>query len=557
MDLFQKPIFLLWALAAAGGAAALAAAADSRRRRLLGAFAMEKTLARVRTCDPSAPRRARLLLDSGALVLLLLALAGPQWGVELVETINPGSQTVIAVDTSMSMLAEDIEPSRMGKAQSALSQLLDGLRGTRVGLVAFAREAHIQCPVTYDVDAAKSLLKGVRVGMIPQEGTDVPKAIRLAVSMLKRYPGEKGLVLLTDGENHGGDPDAAALEAAEAGVRIYLIGTGTPEGAPIPVRDASGALSGYMKDSRGQTVLSKLGEPSLMKLAAAAGGAYYRASPSESEVAEILRQVSGLKASGASRGTSTRMRNRFRIPLAAAFLLLMAGLLVPEGPGWSRLAGAVKAASILALFLLAAGCSPREDIGLWRGNRAYRGGRYEDALARYLGASRGRKGLFNSGDARYKMGDFERAGEAFEKAARSKGASRKEAAAAYHNLGNSRFRREDFPGAAEAYRRCLTLSPGDEDCRHNLALSLHPPKKRPEDQKKKQDSQGGGKKDRQDQERRQQSGSKPQGQAERRSGMSREDAERILQAVRERERQAPPRRTQSGDKETAGSGENW
>jgi len=555
MGLFQTPAYLYWAILAAGGAALLGLWSEARRLRLLQAFAQPETLKRLYSEEAASVRRVKYALEAGALCLMLAALAGPQWGVELVETRNPGSQAVVAVDTSLSMLAEDIKPNRMEKAKSALSHLIEGLKGARVGIVAFEAEAQIQCPLTTDIEAAKSFLKRLQVNILRQAGTDLGKGIRQAVSMLARYPGQKSVILLSDGENLEGSPKDAALEAAQAGVRIFLIGTGTPEGEPIPIREADGRLLGYKKDTRGQTVLSKLNEMGMMEVAAASGGAYYRATQSEGEVGEILKQIEGADKSSSSSGTTTRFRNRYRLPLLASILLLLVEMFLVElKPALKRIPPS--AAALAALMLC--GCNPRSDLKLWKGNKAYHDGRYEDAFEQYTRAlkkeGKDPKPLFNAGDALYKLGDYDRASESFKRLGDPRRVPRKTAASSFYNLGNSLYKAKQARAAEEAYRRCLILDPKDEDCRHNLAIALlRPPQQ--QNQKQNQQNKGGG----QDQKNppSKQNSSSQQKQQPQKGGMSKEDAERILQAVKERERQAKPIQAQPKDPSYEKPGEDW
>ncbi|HAH07191.1 MAG TPA: hypothetical protein DCM05_11835 [Elusimicrobia bacterium] len=562
MGLFQHPAYLLWALLAALACAALAAWSESRRRRLLEAFARPQTLRRLYDESAVEVRRLRTWLEAGALCLLFAALAGPQWGVELVETRDPGSQAVIVVDTSLSMLCEDIKPSRMEKAKNALSLLIDGLQGSRVGIVAFAGEAYVQCPLTTDLEAAKSFLRRVQVGLVPQAGTDLSKAILAARAMLERASGDKSILLLSDGETLAGDPQQAAADAAQAGIRIFLIGTGTPEGEPIPLKDGEGRLLGYKKGPDGQTVVSKLNEQGMMEIAAASGGAYYRATQSEEEVGKILQQMKGADSdgNGSGKGTSTRMRNRYRLPLLAAVLLLLVELFLMEG---ARTKLTPPPAALAAAALLLVAWSPKKDAKLWKGNKSYQQGRYEEAFEQYARAlkkgDKDPKPLFNAGDALFKMGEFDKAAESFKRLIDPRFNTRRTAADANFNLGNALARKGQGAEAADAYRRCLLLDMDDAACRHNLALLLQnpPPPQKQDEQKQDQKDKGGGgggqdKKKSPPKQQPQQK--KPQ---EQKGGMTKEDAERILQAIKERERQAKPMPVQPQDGKDEKPGEDW
>jgi Ca-activated chloride channel family protein len=535
MGLFRHPLYLLWAVLAAAGTLGLGLWAQSRQRALAALFASAELLPRLFPTEALESRRRKLLLRVGCVGMLLVALAAPQWGIELVTTRAKGTQVVIAVDTSFSMLAEDLPPDRMQKAKSLLSAVIDGLKGERVGLLAFAGEAYIQCPLTTDIEAAKSLLRRMRAGMVPQPGTAIGKAIRLGTRLLSKYPGHKALVLLTDGENHQSQPESAAQEAVQAGVSLFIIGIGTPEGAPIPVVDDAGKTVGYKKDMKGNTVVSKLGENSLISLASASGGAYFRASPDESEVSALLRKVLEMDKSDMASGMANRYKNRFRVPLCLALLLLLAEMMLGETRAARPLLKRLLPVGVALLCVLSAGCS---DSRLMRGNRDYKKEQYGEALKHYEKADpRDPKSGFNRGAAHYKLGDFEGAQGIYDELLRSTAAARSPSgflSKAYYNMGNAFYRKERFPEAAGAYKRCLLLDPKDEDCRHNLVLALRPPQGKSQSKSSSTQKEQDKSKD--------ETPSKPKPEPKKddpnqgQGGMSKEDADRILQAVQEKER---------------------
>lgn len=555
--LWRSPALLFAAAAAGVLAAALAAWGERRRARLIALFASPAVAPRLYPAEAAAGRRRNYALRAAALVLMLVALAGPRWGVELTASKAKVAQAVIAVDVSASMLAEDVKPNRLERAKNALSLVLDGLGGHRVGVVAFAGDAFVQCPMTTDLPAVRSLLRRLEAGKLPRQGTSLARAVEVGTGMLARYPGRKSLILVTDGEERAGDSLAAAKAAAEAGVAVVVLGVGTPEGSPIPVKTPEGRLEGYRKDKSGQTVVSRLGESGLAQLAALTRGAYWRLSPTDDEVGSVLRALAENDASESAVASGTRYKDRYRIPLAGACLLLLLELLLPElgrRKDAPRGAGRAAAAALGLLVLLAppAAAEPTE-WSLWRGNRAWKKGDHGAALKRYQQKEEtSGRARFNGGAARYALGDHEGAESSFGALTEDLQAAGKDGVRgndAYYNLGNALFRQKKLPEAAAAYRRCLMIDPTDEDCRHNLVLALRPQnnKQKPQDQDKKDKP----KDDKKDQP-------PPPGQRPQSQGMSKEEAERILEAAAEREKENRKRQPMKGTgKDGAGPEDDW
>lgn len=539
--------------------------AELRRRRVGELMGGSAVLAR--TVIGARPNFSVIRLS--ALALLVLALAGPQFGVELVETRSDARQAVIAVDVSRSMLTPDVKPDRLERAKSSLSLLIDQLRGERLGVVAFAGDAVTVCPLTQDADAAKQLLGALAVGAVPTPGTAIGGALRTSVAMLGRYPGGKAVILLTDGEDHKSDPLGAAREAAAAGVRVFAVGIGTPDGEPIP-----GEGGTYHKDAKGGTVVSRLDEAMLAQIARETGGAYYRATPGSDEIADIAKRVLELDAAKGVSGTANLWRNRYAWPAAGAYLLLLLELLLPLLSSLKTAAApAAKAAALAAAAWLAlppSASAASAEGSLRAGNRLYGKEKYESALERYgeaaAKAPKDPRPAFNAGGALYRLDKLEDATAMYEAVAARKDLPAATRAAALYNLGNARFKSGDFPNAAAAFRGALSLSPSDPASRHNLSVTLQrlknppPPKqdkqdpkkdepKKPED--KKDEPQGGGA----DKEAPK---SPPKTRPE--DQLTKEEAERILRAVSEREKQSQ-RQAQEGKARRAQgkppSAEDW
>jgi len=257
-------------------------------------------------------------------------------GSKLVEFKQKGLDIFIAVDCSLSMQAEDLKPNRMAHAKLILGQLIDRLAGSRIGLIAFAGQAYVECPLTIDENAAKDVLDTIDVGTVPIPGTVIGEAIRVAIKGLKAGEGQnRVLILLTDGEDHRSDPKGAAAEAAKVGLKIFPVGIGTKDGEPIPVFDDQGHRTGYKRDKKGEVVLSRVDEQILIDIAHATGGQYLRASVSGDEVDELARQLDQLQQGDQKTRQFNRYENRYQAPLAFGLVLLLMSLAIPE-MGWRR-----------------------------------------------------------------------------------------------------------------------------------------------------------------------------------------------------------------------------
>lgn len=273
----------------------------------------------------------KFVFAAAALSLLIVAVANPQIGTRYEEVRREGQDIVIALDVSFSMKAEDIKPNRLEKAKHEIATLMEKLQGDRIGLIVFAGEAYIQFPLTTDYSAAHLFLDAVDVDVVPIPGTAIGSAIEMAnKAFVEGEMKHRVLVIITDGENNQGDALAAAEDAAKRGIVIYTIGMGSPEGTPIPVDDKSGRQTDFKRDREGNVVLSKLDEVSLEKIAATAGGKYYRATNNENELDEIYKDVSGMQKKEFGTKQFTEFEDRFQYFIAGALLFLILEFLVSE-----------------------------------------------------------------------------------------------------------------------------------------------------------------------------------------------------------------------------------
>lgn len=292
-------------------------------RRRLARFGEPET---VRTLMPDAsPLRVRnkFILCLAALGLLVMALARPQFGSKLREVTRQGIEIMLAVDVSNSMLAQDFEPNRLERTKFAINRLLEGLRQDRVGLVAFAGDAYVQLPITADYVTARNFAAQLSPTMVSRQGTAIGAAIDLAASSFSSgSEGSRVLIVISDGENHEDDALAAAKRAAEQGIKIYTIGIGTPEGAPIQIGGE------FLKDDQGNMVVSKLDEPSLEEIALSTGGAYIRATNKSIGLEEIIAKINQTEKKKLTSTIFEEFNEQFQYLVGAALLLLLADVLM-------------------------------------------------------------------------------------------------------------------------------------------------------------------------------------------------------------------------------------
>jgi Ca-activated chloride channel family protein len=338
---FADPIWL-WGLAALPILLAGAWWSGRRRRAALRRFAGGEAWSARFEGEVSRHRRAvKRVLTHAGLAMLVLALARPQWGARAEAITRVGIDVVIAVDTSLSMSAEDLAPSRLGHVRHAIESLLERLAGNRVGLVQFAGRATQLVPLTVDHAAVNLFLEATDVGSLQAAGTALGPA--LSVSRAAFGPedptlGRRGraIVLFSDGEDHEGEIDEVLDELERDGVIVFAIGTGSVGGAPIPLRNESGQLSGYKKDREGKVVTTRLEEAMLERIALDTGGRYWRATPAEQEIEQLAQALATLEAGEIGGEVRTRFEERYQIFAGLGLLALLVEACVCERRRESR-----------------------------------------------------------------------------------------------------------------------------------------------------------------------------------------------------------------------------
>jgi Ca-activated chloride channel family protein len=455
---------------------------ECKKQRLLIQFIQARLLSALTVGISPIRQKIRLGSLILAVALLIVSLARPQYGFDLEKVEQRGLDIMVAIDTSKSMLAEDIAPDRLERAKLAALELLQDAKADRLGLVAFAGGAFVECPLTIDDTAFQQSVQAVDVNSIPEGGTAIASAINTALAAFKEKDHYKALVLLTDGEDNVNEADAlaAAQNAAKAGLKIFPVGIGTKEGALMRITDANGN-SDYVRGPDGNVVKSHLNEALLQQIAGVTGGFYLPLRPNTIDTL-YERGLAPLPKSEAQERLVQRYHEQFHWPLAAAILLLLAEFFLPERKRAAN--GAARAMALAVFFLLPGMASGSPASAL----RDYNTGNYTNALREFerleLVDTNDMRLVFNAGAAAYRATNYDAALSEFQAVTLSPDLKLQEQA--YYNLGNTLYRmgelkfepdsegldamENDWQQAVKSYEHAATLNTNDSDAAYNLAF---------------------------------------------------------------------------------------
>lgn len=463
------PLALLW-VAILLPVLFAASYAARRRREADAAFGGPAALRRGRA---GWRRRLQELLLLGALVLVVIAVARPQWGEEERPLTRLGIDIAIALDVSRSMTASDIEPSRADAAAAAIDQLFNHLRGDRVGLVTFAGDAFERSPLTLDLDAVRQLVaRAQEEQAFVRPGTDLGGALEAALRLLDvEDPAEtQVIVLISDGEDLAEDLGDALDGAEDAGVRVFTVAAGTRDGGTMARREIGedGSTAAPSSDE-----LSRADRPTLQRIAAETDGDLRELA----ELPGLAVEFQRLRQSAFDQGANSAPVERFQWFLGAALLLLALQALAADG-GWRRrlrVGRLTLASSALPAIALIVACASAEYAATEDGHDAYAAGRYDDALASYRDAEAAAPDApeppYNIGNTLHRLGRYEEATVASTTAMNAALDPLLFGRAAYA-LGSHAFRRNDLEAARDAWISVLLRDPDDPDAKHNLELTL-------------------------------------------------------------------------------------
>lgn len=478
-----------------------------------------------------------------AIALLTMALVNPRKPDDTEKIKLSGTDLMIALDVSNSMLAQDVQPSRLDKAKLLIGKLIDRLQGNRIGLVVFAGNAYLQMPLTTDASAVRLFLGNVNPGLVPYQGTNISEALQLCNRSLntqeKKY---KSVLLITDGEDH----DKTTLETTEKlkqeGVVINTVGVGSPEGANI-VDPVTGQPR---RDEQGTAVVSKLNQADLQKIAAATNGSYILLSDADVAASEIAKQLSTMDQKPITDAALTNFTSYYYWFVLAAALSLIAEILISETRKQRKM---MKPATLLFLLFLSSQAfaqKQNETQQVRKGNDAYRKQDFDNAAKDFEAAlktnSNSNTAAFNLGNTRFKTGKYDEAAKQFETLG-NRTADRQLQAQSLYNKGLAQVRQQKLDEAIQSFKQSLRLNPTDEDTRENLQKALNEKKQqeqkkedKKDDQKKKDDKKDKEKKDPKDDKQDKQDPKDDKQPQQPPPKINKQDAEQKLQALRQEEK---------------------
>lgn len=491
-------------------------------------------------------------LLQAALALIIVMLARPQFGTRISHEKRQGIETLIAMDISNSMLAEDVTPSRLDRCKMMVENLVDNFTDDKIGLIVFAGDAFIQLPITSDYVSAKMFLADIQPSMIRTQGTDIALAIRKAQNSFTQEENiGKAIIVITDGEDHEGGAVEAAKEARKKGMRVYVLGVGSDGGSPIP--DGNG---GYMKDRSGNTVMTRLNQDMCRQIAQAGGGAYIHVDNNSDAQRQLDNELAKLAKKETESTVFSEYDEQFQAVGILVLLLLIAELCILEckNPllrnvrffkGKRRYSSAM---TLLMLMTAMAANAQNDRDYIREGNRNFRSGKFAEAEVSYRKSieknPRNPQAAYNLGNALFAQKKDSAAVVAYESGVQLETSAIRKSMG-YHNMGVVCQSHKMFSEAIEAYKNALRLNPKDDEARYNLEICKKQQKnqqnKQNQDkQDQKKDDKGKDQKKDQQKEKQKQDKDKQQ-QNKDKNKMSKDNAEQLLNAAIQQEKNTQKR----------------
>ena len=492
-------------------------------------------------------------LLEGALALLFVVLARPQMGTRISHEKRTGIETIIAIDISNSMRAQDVEPSRLDRAKMMVENLVDNFTNDKIGLIVFAGDAFVQLPITSDYVSAKMFLSSIDPSMMQNQGTDVAAAIEMAThSFTQQENIGKAIIVITDGEDHEGGALEAAKAAREKGMRVYVLGVGSTKGSPVPVP----GTGDYMRDNAGNTVMSALNEQMCSEIAQAGGGAYIHVENNSGAQRQLDEELDKLEKNETESTIYSDYDEQFQAVALIALLLLIIEIVILEckNPLLRRVSlfkRTVSLSFIICLLSFSPAGAQTDRQLVRQGNRLFQKGDYEHAEVAYSKAveknDKNTQAHYNLGAALMAQKKDSAAVVEFEKAGQQETVPMRKAQS-YHNMGVLCQRNQLYGEAIEAYKQSLRLNPADDETRYNLVLCQQQKKKQDEQKQQQQQQQQQQQKQEQQQQKQDQQKEEQQQPQEQKQQMSKENAEQLLKAAMQQEKQTQKRMKEAQQK---------
>jgi Ca-activated chloride channel family protein len=532
---FAQPLWLLAGLLVCVLIIYLYRRFDRKRESDLAQLVHPRFRSQLFAAASPAMRTTKRILWISAIFLIFVTLARPQYGSDFREVKRRGIDLLFALDTSQSMLADDLSPNRLERARLGIIDFVNRLEGDRIGLIPFAGSAYALCPLTLDYDAFLESLQSVRTNMIPHQGTDIASAIREAERLFKENKNnQKILVLITDGEDLQGDVLSTALKASEEGMVIYTVGVGSPNGSTIPVQYNNGRRD-VMRDAQGQEIRTALDEATLKKIAESSKGLYVPLGRGAEGLNTIYQEKLRLvPKSDASQRLERIPLERYEWPLTLAIFLLLLEFFLPDRSKKNRLefAGSQHLAALFVCALV---------IGTGFAN-----------------ANTESVSYYNHGTESYHRGEFAQAADALRASLKTPDTSIQQRA--YYNLGNTLYRHgqaslqkeskttiKHWQDALKAYEDAMVLDDTDADARYNYEFVKKKLEQLQQQQPQEQEKKDGEKSDEQKEQEKKDEQQKQQEQEKQQEGKS-EEQKKQEQEQKEQEQKEQEQKSQEGEK---------
>ncbi len=554
-----------------------------RRKKILEIFGESSLITHLMPDFSSERMSLKQWLLIIAFTLQIIALSGPQFGSKLETTTRKGIEIMIAMDVSNSMNCMDVQPSRLELAKMIVARLVDKLHNDRIGIVVYAVPAYVQLPITSDYPSAKMFLSAINTNLIPLQGTATGNAIgKCLESFTEDESINRAIVLISDGESHEDDAAQAAALAAKSGVKVYTIGVGTPKGAPVPY--TAGNMNNFIKDRQGNVVISKLEEQNLARMAVAGEGAYINGNNIRTTVNALVEELDKIEKSEFESKVFSDYNDRFQYIEAIVLILLILEILILNKKN-PRLSGIdiftrkkmnkdlfiqpTKVVLLLLSFTSVSAFGQSERKYIRESYDQYQKENYEQAqeasAKAMVEAPDSYEANYNYANSLFKQEKIDEALEKYQQLA-SQETDKSRLAQLHHNIGNCQYVKQQYGESVNSYKNALRNDPNDDESRYNLVAAQKMLQQQEQNQDQNQQNQNQDQQqDQQDQQEQQQNQNQQQQnqdqqqqqQQEQEQQMSREDAQRLLDAIEQDEKELQEKRKEMTPNDNRYVEKNW